>query len=281
MLFKRSYELKIGDTDISGLDMAFQIEKTILFEPNTCEIKIWNLNEENRSILRAHRHHVPVMLKAGYEGSLGLLFKGNLSEVFSMREGPDWVTTIRSGDGLKVLQTARVSKSFAAGTLVVDVLKEVARTLGLATGDAITFLEKHGGIKRFPSGAAVSGSSALQLQKLLRSVGMSASIQDGTLQVLPHGKALEQSAVLLSPERGLVGSPDMSNRLVMRARSLLNPELFPGRKVKIESSEIKGRVFRIERVNFSGETFGPNWYADIEAKRFDYAFTSASSFSYG
>jgi hypothetical protein len=87
--------------------------------------------------------------------------------------------------------------------------------------------------------------------------------------------------VLLTPETGLIGSPDISNRLVLRARSLLNPELFPNRQVKIESTEIKGLMFRLERVIFTGETFGQNWYADIEAKRFDNAFTSPSSYAYG
>ena len=99
-LFKRAAELQIGDTTISGLDIAFCIEKTLAREPNTAEFKIWNLNDRNRKYLR-DQTRVPVTLKAGYEEAMGLLFQGDLSEAFSEREGPDWVTTIRSGEKAK------------------------------------------------------------------------------------------------------------------------------------------------------------------------------------
>ena len=46
-LFKRVYELRVGDTALSSkLDVSFSIDKTIYEQPNTCEIKIWNLSED-------------------------------------------------------------------------------------------------------------------------------------------------------------------------------------------------------------------------------------------
>ena len=91
-------------------------------------------------------------------------------------------------------------------------------------------------------------------------------MQDGALQVLVSGQALERTAVLLSSETGLIGSPEVSSKGILRARSLLNPEIFPGRKIKVETKEIKEPQFRIARVIFSGETFGQDWYVDIEAE---------------
>ena len=268
MLFRRTAELQIGETLLTGLDIAFCIEKTLAREPNTAEVKIWNLNDRNRKYLRDQKR-VPVILKAGYKDAMGLLFRGDLSEAFSEREGPDWVTTIRSGDGLVSLQSSRISRSFKAGTPLIDILKDISKGLGINVGDAIAFLEKRGfsnSDKKLLSGAALSGSAHNELEKWLKSVCLEGSVQDGALQVLVSGQALERTAVLLSSETGLIGSPEVSSNGILRARSLLNPELFPGRKIKVESKEIKEPHFRIARVIFSGETFGQDWYVDIEAE---------------
>lgn len=268
MLFRRTAELQIGDTLLTGLDIAFCIEKTLAREPNTAEFKIWNLNDINRKYLR-DKKRIPVTLKAGYEWGMGLLFRGDLREAFSEREDPDWVTTIRSGDGLESLQSSRISKSFRAGTPIIDILKEISNSLGIIVGDAISFLEKRGfssSDKRLLNGAAISGSAHNELDKWLKSVGLEGSVQDGTLQVLVSGQALDRTAVVLSSETGLIGSPEVSSKGILRARSLLNPELFPGRKIKVESKVLKEPHFRIARVIFSGETFGQDWYVDIEAE---------------
>ncbi len=269
MLFKRSAELRIGDTLICGLDMAFFIEKTLSREPNTCELKIWNLSEKNRRFL-AEQKRIPIVLMAGYENATGLLFKGDLAEAFSGREGPNWVTTIRSGDGLVALQTARINKTFKAGTPLVDVLKELAKSLGISCGDALSLLDKHKRLianPTIPLGKAMYGNSFCELEKALASVGLTASVQDSALQIINSQMALEGTAVVLSASTGLIGSPEMSNSGVLRCRSLLQHDIFPGRKIQVKAQEIKETLFRVERVKFIGETAGQDWYVDIEAKR--------------
>lgn len=267
-LFRREAELIIGDTLIAGLDISFSIEKTLAREPNTAEIQVWNLNDINRKYLRDQKR-VPVTLKAGYQDAMGLLFKGDLTEAFSTREGPDWITIIRSGDGLTALQSSRINRTFKAGTPVIDILKEISKSLWVNVGDAISFLEKRGfagADKKLLSGSALSGSASVELNKWLKSVGLEASVQDGALQVLVSGKALERTAVVLSSKSGLIGSPEISSKGILRAQSLLNPELFPGRQILLQSREIKERCFRIARANFTGETSGQDWYVDIEAQ---------------
>ena len=265
MLFSRIAELSIGNTQINGLDISFFVEKTLTSEPNTAEIKIYNLNDANRKTLR-DQQRIPVLLKAGYAASVGLLFKGDLTEAFSQRESPDWVTTIRSGDGLVALRSAVIQQSFKAGTSVMEVLKSIVKTLGISTGDAIQKLERLG-FKNLDSGMSVSGNSMQQLHKILKPLGLEASIQDNALQILVRGQALEQTAVLLSADTGLLGSPQLSNHGVLRAQALLNHELFPGRKIKLETREIKEPLFVIQRVSFRGDTAGSDWTVDMEAKK--------------
>ncbi|MEI6806061.1 MAG: hypothetical protein WCK49_06095, partial [Myxococcaceae bacterium] len=237
MFFSRVAELSVGDTKISGLDISFFVEKTLTAEPNTAEIKIWNLNSVNRKTLQDQKH-IPVLLKAGYQNSVGLLFKGDLTEVFSQCEGPDWVTTVRSGDGLVALRSAQIQQSFKAGTPILEVLKSIAKTLGISTGDAMSKLERLN-LENLDGPLAASGNSMQQLHKALKPLGLEASIQDNSLQILVSKQALEQTAVLLSPDTGLLGSPQLSNQGVLRAQALLNHELFPGRKIKLETREIK------------------------------------------
>ena len=70
MFFKRQFELIIGETNISGLDVAFHIEKSLSPEPNMAELQIWNLSPKNRRYLQAQKA-IPVTLQAGYQGSTG------------------------------------------------------------------------------------------------------------------------------------------------------------------------------------------------------------------
>ena len=265
MFFSRVAELSVGDTKINGLDISFFVEKTLTQEPNTAEIKIYNLNDINRKTLR-DQQHIPVLLKAGYENSVGLLFKGDLTEVFSQREGSDWVTTIRSGDGLVALRSAQIQQSFKAGTPMLDVLKSIAKTLGISTGDAMSKLERLG-LQDLDNTMSVSGNSMQQFHKALKPLGLEASIQDNALQILVSKEALEQTAVLLSPDTGLLDSPQLNNHGVLRAQALINHELFPGRKIKLETREIKEPHFVIQRVSFRGDTAGSDWLVDIEARK--------------
>ena len=50
-------------------------------------------------------------------------------------------------------------------------------------------------------------AAAEQLTELCRSAGLEWSVQSGVLQLLPRGRALQRSAVVLSSDTGLVGSP--------------------------------------------------------------------------
>ena len=73
-LFDRVVELKVGNTEIAGLDIAFEIEKDLSPEPNPCHVDIYNLSADNRSVLSKYGN-VPVLLKAGYRDHVGVIFQ--------------------------------------------------------------------------------------------------------------------------------------------------------------------------------------------------------------
>lgn len=114
-------EVKVGDTEITGLDIAFEIEKDESPEPNPCHIEIYNLGPENRATLSKYAI-VPVVLKAGYSDKVGTIFKGEMVRCSHVMEKASWKTTLSCGDGASV-QGKRTEQSYAKGTPLKKVLK--------------------------------------------------------------------------------------------------------------------------------------------------------------
>jgi hypothetical protein len=269
-LYQRALVLTVDDIDLSGLDAAFQVTRTLKPEPNTCEVRVYNLGRAlRRELATKAKAGLYVTISAGYQNRLSQLFRGDLRDAFSVREDTGWVTTISSGDGEKARRNARIRRAFPRGTKVDVVLRALAESLGVGLGNSTRALMEprkltHGS-SEFVSGTVVHGNSAAQLTELLRSVGMEWSIQDGELQVLDKGRALETEAIVLSPETGLVGSPEPGHKGTVKATARLIPGLQPGARVLIESSEVRG-LFRIERVDFAGDTSQDDWIANLEGK---------------
>lgn len=97
-------------------------------------------------------------------------------------------------------------------------------------------------------------------------LGLEASIQDGALQILTKGLAVQRTAVVLSPQSGLLDSPSIGPGGILKARALLNHDIFPGRLVCIKSQLIDSRFFRVERANYTGDIAGPDWFVEIEGR---------------
>src|SRR5580658_7301416 len=127
-LFDRVIELTVGQTHIAGLDIAFEIEKDESLAPNPCHIEIYNLSSANRAILSKYTQ-VPVVLKAGYSESVGLIFKGDMLRCIHFKESTSWKTVLASGDGAMAIQTQRIDKSYSKGTPIKDIVEDLAQRI--------------------------------------------------------------------------------------------------------------------------------------------------------
>lgn len=266
-LFGRKVVVTVGTIRLEDLDVTFQIERTLKKEPNKCELYIYNLTKDHRAQLEQQKA-VPVRLEAGYVEQTSLLFAGDLRNVHSIHDGPDVVTKLTSGDGEKRIRSARMNKAYASGTKVATVLEEVAKELGVGIGNAVQAFKSRGleGVGQlFSGGTVVSGNVANELEGLTTSAGLEWSVQDGNLQILARGRALAGTAVRLAPDTGLIGSPTIDAKGVVRVSCLMIPDLFPGRKVQVESESIRG-TYRVERAVYQGDTAGVDWTIDLECK---------------
>lgn len=271
-LFRRTCVAVVDTLRVEGLRMSFRVQKTTKREPNTLELKIYNLSEQTRARLQGVG--VPVILSAGYLGNAAVIFQGDSRTIDHLREGVEWITRIRCGDGERAYQWSHFSESFAPGTSVADVIRGAAKALGLNLGNLEDELGRgafRGGLTQFAHGYTAHGKAGLELDKLLRTVGLSWSVQDGALQILRGSDPAPGRAVLLTPDTGLVGSPEHNapdkkgKPPLIKFKSLLQPQIRCGGTVEIRSAAVKGQ-FRVESLDHSGDTASAEWYTGGEVQ---------------
>lgn len=271
LLFGRKWKVTVSTVAIEGLRVRFKVDKTSKPEPNKAEVSIWGLAESNRAMLERmvdEGQEIPVQIEAGYAAATSVIYSGQLRHVATTREGPDLIVTVGSGDGEKAYQTKRVSASFQPNVTADAVLRKLAASLGVSPGNvasAAVKLRLAGVGALFSQGTVLHGSASREMSAICRSCGLSWSIQDGELQLLPIGKALEASAIDLSPETGLVGSPTVDGKGKLSARMLMAPDVFPGRKIVLTSERLSGN-YVVDVSSHSGDSHGQEWYVDIEGK---------------
>jgi hypothetical protein len=270
--FDRRFRVRVGELLVEGrpgeaLDVAFEVERSLRPTPGKITCKIFNLTPEHRARAQGQRRSL-MQLEAGYREGMALIFRGDVLRVTSTRDDKDWVTEVTGGDGHFAIRSARAARSFGPDTTVESVVRAIAEAMGVGIGNVPealrgAALDRVGQL--FPRGTVVHGYAADELTGLLRSAGLQWSVQDGVLSVVPRGGALQRQAIRLAPETGLVGSPEKGKNGVVTATSLLNPEMVPGRLVRLESAAVTG-VYAIRKCKWTGETAGQPWYVEAEMR---------------
>lgn len=273
-LFDRRVRLQVEDLLFTDLRISFTVEKTSGAEPNKAKVSIYNLSADTRGRLSLLKH-ARVTLEAGFPENLALLFSGDTrrgpSGIQSEKSGTEWVTRLECGDGETAIRDARFIGSFGRGTSVVDVARAIAKELGVGMGnleEALAAGAFRQGLQSFSGGFSARGKASTELNRLLTSLGLESSIQDGKLQVLKPGETLKGQAVLLSNQlRNIIGSPAINSAEkqdgppTMKVRTPLQPMLRPGVQVKVESDQVQG-YFKVKAVVHSGDTHGGDWVSE-------------------
>jgi hypothetical protein len=266
------------DKAAPSLRVSFDVEKNTNRDPNVALVTISNLNPSNRALLQKGSDLVTELKKqkklyqwqitidGGYVGTKKRLFVGDITFADSRLEGPDWITTIEAGDEERNYNSRYVSKSFGPGTTLFSLLEFLAKELNVGLGDSTQkFAAPLRSLVAFKKGVAVQGKVSTLLDKYVSSAGYQWSIQDGVLQILQVGGTTLETIVELNESSGLIGSPEKGEDGTVTATSLLQGDLRPGRRVIIVSEMVNG-TFKIERAVHFGDTWGPDWYTQIEAK---------------
>lgn len=274
--------------DVSDLDIEFRIRKNLEREPNTCQLKIYNLPQAFRRELEQINIHepktaakkaqdrqdgassgkrtpkpgnIPTVIYAGYKDGMTLLFRGDLRRAVTNKQDAGYITEIEGEDGGRSVLAARVTRSIPPGTTIEAAVRYCAAALGLGVGN---ILDVQADLQRtFAAGSVLDGSAASELAGILRRVGIRYSIQNGVLQFLKGSKgaaSLRVQAPVISQETGLVGAPARDATGEIIATCLLGPDIYPGGYVQLESENFPKGLYSIGTIEHIGSTFGTEWY---------------------
>ena len=267
--------LRIASRSVSGesqqtLRVQFSVVRFLKKEPNTAQVVLYNLKKDNRA--RLQEKNLETTIDAGYSNNVSQIFSGQLEYGSSVQQGTDWLTTLQSGDGSQNFRKARINTSFKGPVKIGQVLRAAGEALGFKLGNLQQKIDE-GSIRQelqeWTNGKVLSGKAEKVFDRIVKSLGYGWSVQDGQIQILGPKEVLSQTAIRLAVENGistgLIGSPEPGEDGFVKARALLQPELMPGRRVQIQTREVDG-FFRIEKSTFIGDTWGQEFYTDIEVK---------------
>jgi len=300
-LFDRVASMTVGkpngkSIEIRDLRFAFSIEKGSGENPNSCTCRVYNLNPDSRALVETVNN--VLILKAGYKRDVGELtiFTGTVTRAITKREGADLVTELEMSDGGLEYRDSKTSFSFAPGVYAGQVLSNIASTFGLPVRPLPSEIAQ----KQYPDGFAFVGRSREAMAKACEYLGLEWSLQNREVQILKKGKAVAMQAFVLSPDTGLIGSPEKEHKTLgekaaakkgitekqkgvrvtfatgdagdkekklevqgYKVKTLLQPTMQPGGYVRLDTKSIKSEFFRIEAVTHVGDTHGSEWLSEL------------------
>lgn len=274
-LFGRKFKLIIqlsGDLgiDIDSLKYTFKVEKTMTQEPNIAEITIYNLSDEisNREITKG----AGVLLEAGYEnGDYGLIFSGNIVQIAKGKEnGTDNYLKILAQDNINFLNKNSINQTIKSGANHSDIINSIVNNSKEKTQTGIVAQELNQ--KKLSRGKVMFGDPKNIIREVAKSSNLQFYSDDGFINIVKTTNLSPNEALELNPSTGLIGYPTL-NEDGISCVCLLNPRLALNSLIKIENKYINNEngnyaqngVYKIIKLEFTGDTRGNDWYCNIEA----------------
>lgn len=299
--YLRKASLVIGAPGSTALDFSdfhfkFNIRKGDLQTPNSIDVRIYNLSTGTNGTSPAgtanrllagqagpggSSEFTTLSLQAGYEGSFGLIFIGNIMQVRLGRESQaDTYADVRAADGDEAYNFAVISKSLVAGSKTVNAINAVAESMDLPVG----FTSPVENDPNYPRGRVLFGMARDQMRKISKTAGANWSIQDGKLQMVSLTGFVTQDVTVINSASGMIGWPEQTPNGI-RVRTLLNPNIKSGSIIQINNASILDYqlplgisslvansliprkdwdgYYVVWFVEHHGDTRGQEWYTDI------------------
>jgi len=242
-LFGRSGEIIIGSLkfDYNEYDYEFIIEFDNDSEPNTGEVRIYNLSQDTISKITKD---TAIIVNAGYQNDTGTIFAGNIDEVIIERNDIDEIVKLNVGDATDRWLNTKVNKSYKAGIKASQILNDITSLFGLEIGQISLTNDIV-----YKGGKVVSGSLSQTIKSIVNDCDSKFTIVNGTIIISTKGYG-RTTAVVLNSDTGLVESPtrleQKTNDAEYKVRALLQNKVTTDSIIKVESSTLNGlcRVIR-------------------------------------
>lgn len=241
--FDRNYILTItppgGETLTVTLPFTieFDITRNTLSSANVCQVRIYNLSETNRSKIRYNSFDygqptTNITLLAGYGKNLAVIFSGNITQAWSVREGVNFITQIECFAGGFAFANSQTNMNVPAGTSLMSTIKKI---MGDLYGITVGYIgPSYAGV--ITRGNTYSGNTSNILTEL---TGGGFFIDNGQANSLSNNEFINSfnAPLVISSSSGLLGTPTREQTLI-RFDMIFEPNLNVGTQVEIQSSTI-------------------------------------------
>ena len=271
--------------DLSELHIVFSVSQQDIQSPNSAIIRIYNAADA--TVFSIQEEFTRIVLQAGYEGSMGVIFDGEIKQIKIGRENAtDTYLDMFCADGDSAYNFAVVNTSLAAGSRPIDVVKAVCTATnpyGVTEGYVPDLP-----LNQLPRGKVLFGMARDTMRDLANGTDTSWSIQAGKLTVVPITGYLPGQAIVLTSKSGLIGRPEQTQDGI-KAKSLLNSQMAVGGRIQIDNKSINQTsgvngffipydqytgfqylasvaddgFYRIISVEHEGDSRGNSWYTNL------------------
>lgn len=282
LFFGRRLKIKIGNYETEDLRIDFNVEKSLIGYPNLAKITIFNLSASSRAEIEEFGESVELF--AGYN-ELVLLFKGDLINVVHLKEGTEWLTELYAGDKYNAITNSSINKSLPSNTTPEQIFNElVGKMEGVTTGLLDGIQDCINAKRSLLRSIQLSGSVKKFIDELASNCGFDYAIADGIIDTIKEDKVLtDEPEILINQSTGMLGSPERTEAGV-NVKTLLNPAIKLGRRIKIEAVSTKinaGNLqfrnvpapatvgtFKIIKIVHAGSLWDNKWESLITANTF-------------
>lgn len=239
--FGRNYSLTVSGTNFPQplvitlpFTIEFDITRNTLTSANVCQIRLYNLSPQNRNALRRNvtgysYPYESIVLKAGYGNNLPIIFSGNVSQAWSVREGINFITQIECFDGGFAFTNGQTNLMIPSGTPYQIVIGNLIQSLPNV---------KLGAVGSYPGSTSKANTYSGNTTSILREVtGGGFFIDNGIGNALGNNEYTTGSGppLAINASAGLLNTPVLEQTIV-RFDMIFEPLLFPGTAVNLMSS---------------------------------------------
>lgn len=236
--FGRNYTLSVqtinGETLTVNLPFTveFDITRNTLTSANVAQFRIYNLSSNNRAKVRKNINDFgdlrSIQMLGGYGNNLSLMFAGNITQAWSVREGNNFITQIECFDGGFAFSNAVSNVTFPEGTPQSTVIESLVSDLD-SSG------VKPGTIGVFPGtlsrGNAYSGNTCDLLEQITNGRFY---IDNGKAFALADTECIITPVTTINAASGLLNTP-VREQTIIRFEMLFEPKLIIGQQVTLDS----------------------------------------------
>lgn len=249
--FLRKCTLILFDSNNKGIDLSelrirFAVKRSDTATPNTADIRVYNLAENTAKLIQAVGPRQRVLLQAGYDSNYGVIFEGNMKQVLLGRENAtDTYVDLIAGDGDRAYNFSIVNTTIASGSTQDNQINASITAMN-SRGVSAGYVGPTP-IEKLPRGKVMYGNARDYLRNSAQSTNSGWSIQDGRVNFQSKKSYLPGTAIALSSETGMIGTPQQTNEGV-NVKCLLNPNIKISGRINLKDAVIERQKLNLDQI---------------------------------